>query len=250
MKPMGDMEESLHGDPSPRKVHCKTGAHFKTQTGSILGPTERHSVLANENRMQLHTALCHQIVSSDVTTRRNDYLPEQHVIRGVAGNCSEHNVEQDHGDSQDVIYKDEERITKVQTLVDRLQDGCRTKSIMYDLKQDGKSNEFSEASRRKIKDIGNIGLYELGETDRANQCSSCLRHSKEGTVYCVCGKCLMPSPEQTEKIKNRIDLISDPLYVIKQGTHGERHGPEERQYHWKAEDATTNVKKRRFTTFS
>ena len=30
----------------------------------------------------------------------------------------------------------------------------------------------------------------------------------------------MPLPEQAEKIKNRIDIISDPLYVVKQGTRG------------------------------
>ena len=52
--------------------------------------------------------------------------------------------------------KDEERITKRQTLVDKLQDGYRTKSIMNDLQQVGKSNVFSEASRLKVKEMGNI----------------------------------------------------------------------------------------------
>ena len=41
-----------------------------------------------------------------------------------------------------------------------------------------------------------------------------------------------------------MDIIADPLYVVKQGTHGERYGPEEWQYHhWKAKEATTNGKK-------
>ena len=52
-----------------------------------------------------------------------------------------------HGVSQDVIYKDEERTTKTQTLVDGLQDGYRTKSIIKDLKQEGVPNLFSEESR-------------------------------------------------------------------------------------------------------
>ena len=52
----------------------------------------------------------------------------------------------------------------------------------------------------------------------------------------------MPSPEQKEKLKNRIDIIPNPLYVIQQGRRGECHGPEEWQYHhWKARGATTNV---------
>ena len=61
----------------------------------------------------------------------------------------------------------------------------------------------------------------------------------------------MPSPEQTEKIKNRIDLISDPLYAVKQGTRGERHGPEDWLYHhWNAKDAIWKVQKTGVTTIA
>ena len=123
------------------------------------------------------------------------------------------------------------RITKIQTLVDRLPDGYRTKSIMKDLKQEGISNVFSEASRRTIKEMGNIEFFELGETVRTTQCPSCIRYSKEGTAYCLFGKCL-------------IDLV----HVIKQGTRGERHGLDDLQYHrFTATAATTNVQKRGFT---
>ena len=40
-----------------------------------------------------------------------------------------------HGVSQDDINEDEERMTEMQNLVDRLQDGYRDKSIIKDLKQ-------------------------------------------------------------------------------------------------------------------
>ena len=61
----------------------------------------------------------------------------------------------------------------------------------------------------------------------------------------------MLSLEETEKIRNRIVIISDPLYVIRQGKSGERHGPEEWQYHhWKAREATTNVQKRVYTAIA
>ena len=33
----------------------------------------------------------------------------------------------------------------------------------------------------------------------------------------------MPSLEQTEKIKNRIGILSDPLYIITEGQSGERN---------------------------
>ena len=39
-----------------------------------------------------------------------------------------------HGVSQDDICEDEERMTKMQTLVDRLKDGFHDKSIIEDLK--------------------------------------------------------------------------------------------------------------------
>ena len=68
----------------------------------------------------------------------------------------------------------------------------------------------------KKKKWATLSFSKLSETVSTTRCSSCLLFSKEGTVYCLCGQCLMPSLEQTEKIKNRIDIISDPLYVVKQ----------------------------------
>ena len=61
-----------------------------------------------------------------------------------------------HRVSQDVIYKDEERMTEMQNFVDRLQEGYRY-------------NVFSEESKRKLKAMGNIELYELGETVTTTQ---------------------------------------------------------------------------------
>ena len=69
--------------------------------------------------------------------------------------------------SQDVIYQDEERMTEMQNFVDRLQEGYRY-------------NVFSEKSKRKVKEMGNIELYELGETVRTTQCPTCLRYGTEG----------------------------------------------------------------------
>ena len=51
-----------------------------------------------------------------------------------------------HGVSQDDINKDDERMTEMRHLVDRLQDGYHDKSIMKDLKQEVVSNVFSPKS--------------------------------------------------------------------------------------------------------
>ena len=83
----------------------------------------------------------------------------------------------------------------------------------------------------QLNKICNLELYEFGETIRTTQCLACLRHSEKSDSLLRCGKCLMPSPEQSERIRTRIDIISDPLYVVRQGVRGERHGQEDWQYH-------------------
>ena len=98
------------------------------------------------------------------------------------------------------------------------------------LKQE-RSNVFSEASKRATKEIGNLELYELEETVRTTQCLACSRHSKKWDGVLRCGKCLMPSLEQSERIRNRIDIIPDPLYIVKKRVRGERRGHEDWQYH-------------------
>ena len=84
--------------------------------------------------------------------------------------------------------KTEERMTEMQKKVDGLQDGCHDKSIIKALKQEGVSNVFSEESKRKLKEMGNIELYELGETVRTTQCPFCLKHFKEGTSKTLEGR--------------------------------------------------------------
>ena len=64
-------------------------------------------------------------------------------------------------------------MTEMQILVDRLQDGYGDKSIIKDLKQEGVTNVFSIESKRNLKEMGNIELYELSETVRTTQCLNC-----------------------------------------------------------------------------
>ena len=83
------------------------------------------------------------------------------------------------------------------------------------------------------------------------QCSSCLNHFKEGTVYCLCGISPLPSLERTDKIRHRIGIKSNPLCILKRGHSGERNGPAQWQhFHWKATDATNGVSERRCNSIS
>ena len=177
-------------------------------------------------------------------------------VEEVAGNCDENRSvrEKDsfqvdlrvHGVSQDAIYKDEERMTRIQTLVDKLQDGYGTNSIISDLEEKGFSNTFSEASRRTFKEMGNIESYEGGETFRTIQCQSCLKFSTEGTVDCLCDICLMPSLEhRKDQESNRYHLKSTIHIFVKRGQPEKRYGPQQWQCdHWQAQDATMAARKK------
>ena len=96
------------------------------------------------------------------------------------------------GVSQDAVFRDTDRMTRIQPSVDKLQAGYRTKSIIDDLEKKGTSNVFGEASRRTNKELGFVELYALGEISKTVQCLTCLRYSKEVTSYCTCGACLVP----------------------------------------------------------
>ena len=103
--------------------------------------------------------------------------------------------------SQDAVHTDQEIMTRIQTLVEKLQAGYHAKSIIDDLGKKRTSNTLSKASRRTIKELGIFELYQLGEISKTVQCPTCLRYVEEGIVYCTCGVCFMPSPEKTKKSK-------------------------------------------------
>ena len=63
--------------------------------------------------------------------------------------------------------------------VDKRQTGYQIKSIINDLEKRGKSNTFTGASWRTIKELGNIELYKLGEISKTVQCQTCLSCSKD-----------------------------------------------------------------------
>ena len=86
-------------------------------------------------------------------------------------------------------------MSKIQELVDKLRTGYQTESIINYLGTTGKFNEFSEASTRTFRELGNIELYELGETSKTVQCQEGVKYALEGLLYCPCGVCLMPSLE-------------------------------------------------------
>ena len=85
-----------------------------------------------------------------------------------------------------------------------------------------------------IREMGNVELFELCETIPKVQCSECFLYWNQGVIYCICGHLLVESESSQKFNKLRLDALSIPHYVIKNGRpHGARHGKTEtqNQYH-------------------
>ena len=95
-----------------------------------------------------------------------------------------------------------------------------------DLQQNQSFNPFSPESKQIIRDVGNIELCELLETEPKTQCTVCVSYWNTGILYCTCGHFLQKETAVNRKfVKDTMDLLSVPEYVIKKGRpHGHRYG--------------------------
>ena len=99
-----------------------------------------------------------------------------------------------------------------------------------------------------IKDMGNVELFELCETNPKKQCKECLLHWNQSIVYCTCKYLLKESEASRDAIQCTLDLLSIQNYVIKNGRpHGHRYGKtKEQRDHHIAHNLRTRCIKRNF----
>ena len=83
------------------------------------------------------------------------------------------------------------------------------------LESQKKRLKFSEESCRTIHELGNIELYELGQTSRTVQCHSCLKHIPEGLTFCSCGVCFRLDEETIQRIKARFNALIVPYFLAR-----------------------------------
>ena len=115
--------------------------------------------------------------------------------------------------------------SRVRELVKKIENHPDRHALQRDLQQNNAYNPFSEKSKKMIKDMGNVELFELFETDPETQCKVCLLYWSEGIVYCTCGHLLKESEASRGAIQCTLDLHTIPNYVIKKGRpHGHRYG--------------------------
>ena len=79
---------------------------------------------------------------------------------------------------------------RVRELVKKIESHPHRQALQADLQQSNAYNPFSAKSKKMIRDMGNVELFELCETTPKVQCSECLLYWNQGIVYCTCGHLL------------------------------------------------------------
>ena len=122
-----------------------------------------------------------------------------------------------HGVSQHDIYLNEESMTRMQNLVDRLRDGFRDKSIIIKdskqcvqrgIKAQEQRDEQHWAVQTKRNKQNNWLSYLLEVFQRRHN----LRQIQKNSIH---------SQEHEDKNRKRTDIFAELLYVVKRGRHGQ-----------------------------
>ena len=72
---------------------------------------------------------------------------------------------------------------RVRELVKKIESHPHRQALQADLQQSNAYNPFSEKSKKMIRDMVNVELFELCETISKVQCSECLLYWNQGIVY-------------------------------------------------------------------
>ena len=119
-------------------------------------------------------------------------------------------------------------------LVKKIENHFHRQDLLADLQQNNACNPFSEKSKKMIKDMGNVELFELCETIPKAKCKECLLYWNQDILCCTCGHLLKESEASRGGIEWTLDLLSCQNYVLKKGRHhGHRYGKtkEQRDHH-------------------
>ena len=96
---------------------------------------------------------------------------------------------------------------RVRELVKQIENQPHRQALQRDLQHSNAYNPFSEKSKKMIKDMGNVELFELLETDPETQCKECMLYWSQGIVCCTCGHLLKESEANRQCT---LDLLSIP----------------------------------------
>ena len=113
--------------------------------------------------------------------------------------------------------------SRVRELVKKIESHPHRQDLQADLQQSNAHNPFSDKSKKMIKDMGNVELFELFEKNPKVQCKECLLYWNQGIVYCTCVHLLKESEASRGIQQWTLDLLSIQNCVSEKGRpHGHR----------------------------
>ena len=77
--------------------------------------------------------------------------------------------------------------SRFRELVKKIESRPHRQDLQADLQQSNAYYLFSEKSKKMIRNMGNVELFELCETIPEVQCSECFLYWNQSIVYCTCG---------------------------------------------------------------
>ena len=151
-------EEAVKNDRTEQPV-VETG---RTQTRSSDDSKSLNIEMAHDRKGQ-------PVVNCDESSHEQTMLNEVNMDFRIPG--LPHSVVKQAGSS------------RVRELVEKIENHPDRHARQLDLQQNKACNPFSATAKKMIKDVGNVELFELFETDPKTQCKACLSYWSDGIVY-------------------------------------------------------------------
>ena len=133
---------------------------------------------------------------------------------GLSTQCEDIDIDFRVSGLPHVVVKQAENF-RVRELVKKIESHPHRRALQADLQRNNAYNPFSEESKVRIRDMGNVELFELCETTLKVQCSECILYWNQGIVCCTCGHLLKESEASQHFHQWRLDAFSIENYVIK-----------------------------------
>ena len=137
---------------------------------------------------------------------------------------------------------------RVRELVKKIESHPHRQDLQADLQQNNAYNPLVKKSKKMIREMGNVELFELCETIPKVQCTECLLYWNQAVIYCTCGHLLVESEPSQNFHQRRLDAFSIQNYVIKkERPRGARHSKTEAlKEHFVAHNARRRCLKKKF----
>ena len=168
------------------------------------------------------------------TVQENDHLKSRDNVDNFDLAIDDANADYSVSGIPEEAVKRPENLNILQ-LIRRITRHPQKQAVQNDLDQTQSFNAFSAESKKAIKDLGNIEISEIINTEPKWQCKSCLNHCSPGVIYCVCGRLMTTDSAENQKyIASTLDSFSIPcFYIRKDRPRGHRYGkaPGCQEYH-------------------